>query len=582
MSTTKTLFMAIAATLLFGLLTAPAFGDFVGKEGTSKGENIEFTFGEVVVKCAKDTDKYIMREDFEAQNPAKKGHIDATIFFEECQANQGIGHVEDFECGIEFKPIGRAKFKSACTINLLCCLVQIEGPPLNQDLGKLIYKNVPPNSVEINAELSGITYKTEGPCEGIKIAKKASNGTYKDPQTEEGSELNGIQCNSITGSGSVLQTALQTIFTKEVKTECEEPPAVEYKATSNEQALKEWGSEKGELNAKESGNGVKLDKYIASDLAPEEMQIKMMDKAAKATSGLTNSVVTTPVAQSAVAVLVSLPVACSATMTAPNVEDLALEEEWSANKGTLEALIKNAGIMSCGTKEAPKLIVRKDSASATAGFKRFMNEINKTTWAKFVKTGKLAANNEWPATVEKTGEGGEGEAKTVYNTPNSMGYADLADAKTVGFTSLPTHHKNGKEEYYSFFVEVQNSNKGTVKFASPEAGSGASNCEATTYTEPEGGVAPDVDWSLASESNGLAGTTYPICTLTFDLAWQHYSYLGSEIFLQEQYADTVQSYLMWLLIKGQNEKALKSDHFAPLPSETISKAAKGVKLYVGL
>jgi ABC-type phosphate transport system substrate-binding protein len=397
-------------------------------------------------------------------------------------------------------------------------------------------------------------------------------------------ERNGNQCTGIKSSGSVLQAAMMSEYTKVFTTECEVAPAVEYKATSSSQALKEWGSEKGELNGKESGNGTTVDKFIASDLPPEKGQIEHMDVAGKEKEA-NNSLVTVPVAQSAVAVLVSLPAACPAgTLEKPHVEDLGLEEEWFAKKGTLEELIKSGGIAGCATKEAPKLFVRKDSSSATAGFKRFMNEVVKANWSKYASPLKVAASNEWPAEVDKTSEGGEAEAKAVYATPNSMGYADLADAKAAGFTSMPSQHKNRTSQYYSFYVEVQNK-ESEAKYASPEILESevtASNCKAATYTEPEEGVAPNADWSKSGESNSLGGNAYPICTLTYDLAWQHYAFLESEIFLQEQYADTVQSYIQWLLKTGQEEKTLKSDHLAPLPTGLDEKAKTAASNDIGL
>lgn len=574
----------LAGMLLLGIASVPASADFVGKEGKSKATEVVFTFGEVTVKCPKASDKYVILEDAEKQSPAGKGHISAKILYEECEA-VGLGKVPNFECSIELKPNGTAKFLGECTLTLpKCCPVTIEGPPFNQNLRQVSYVNLK-NGVEVNQSLSGITYKSGGVCTG-KIASKASNGTYKDPyDLEEGLERNGNQCTGIKSSGSVLQAAMMSEYTKVFITECEVAPTVEYKATSSSKALKEWGSEKGELNGTESGNGTTVDKLIASDLPPEKGQIENMDIAGKEKES-NNSLVTVPVAQSAVAVLVSLPAACSASaLEKPHVEDLGLEEEWAAKKGTLEELVKNGGIAGCSTTESPKLIVRNDPASATAGFKRFMNEVVKANWSKYASPLKVAESNEWPAAVEKTSEGGEAEAKAVYATPDSMGYADLADAKAAGFTSTPSQHKNGTEQYYSFIVEVQNQKESQTKYASPEileSEVAASNCKAAAYTEPEGGVAPNADWSKSGESNSLVGNTYPICTLTYDLAWQHYAFLESEIFLQEQYADTVQSYIQWLLKTGQEEKTLKSDHLAPLATGIDEKAKTAAANDIGL
>ncbi len=403
-------------------------------------------------------------------------------------------------------------------------------------------------------------------------------------------------CAKITGSGSSLQANAQSLWdgvfnafttkTQYKPTECTTPTKlVTYVATSSGRGLNCWGALKvtEEFETTECGTSGTLDAFIGTDVAPEGpagtagTQLFNIDHAGK-TGGAPNEVMAVPVAQSAIAIVVTLPVGCTPELT-KGVEGIlkntSLEEQWNSNTGTLSGSITGLGTFSgCGTKP-PSLIVRSKNSGTTAGFKRGLNQINTKHWSKFVETPAVAENTTWPATTLKISSTGKEEAENVSKTANSIGYADLADARSAGLTRSPKLHKltGGAEEAYSFFVRVE---VGAGKI-SPEAEvEEGSNCALALYNEPAS-VAPNVDWSGASQTNDTGGKAYPFCTLTFKLAWKHYSGLtpaytaGTENSVLDLF-----HYVVNDAQEGTAAKALELKHYWPLVEPMLAHARTGV------
>jgi hypothetical protein len=136
----------------------------------------------------------------------------------------------------------------------------------------------------------------------------------------------------------------------------------------------------------------------------------------------------------------------------------------------------------------------------------------------------------------------------------------------------------------SFYVLVQNNAYGsaTPAYAGPEEGSGGGvNCSGAAYTTPAE-VKGNEDWSGASQNNiEKEGTkNYPICTLTFDLAWHKYSSVkGSgthtEKYIEEEAIGTY-AYLHYIVNEGQGPE-LKAKHFGSLPTAIDEKAIEGLE-----
>jgi hypothetical protein len=395
-----------------------------------------------------------------------------------------------------------------------------------------------------------------------------------------------VACSEISGAGSSLQNIAQ----KEVwiggfkGLGCTAEPTIKYFATSSGKGEAQWGDNATQVLKDEEGVSP-FPAFIGTDIGPEgsagtsKTQLNNIDTAGSQGTGAGEGVVTVPVAQSAIAILVSLPEGCTATSNATaKVKSADLETEWFKNEGELGSLVKGAGVVCAHT---PKLYARESASGTTAGFKRYLDDLETAHWGAFVSTAAKAANTEWPGTVEKTGfSKGSQLAEGVFNKPGSngaIGYADLADALKAGFTTKVVKHTVEGKEFYSFLVQVQRNAKGaeTPEYASP-ASSNASNCGNAAYNSPAT-VGPNVDWSGAKQNNVESTTTYSICTLTFDLAWHEYSKPkkeGSAVYNEEKY-NSAFNYLSYIVNGGQNA-TLEANHYGKLTEPVTKETQTGV------
>lgn len=421
-------------------------------------------------------------------------------------------------------------------------------------------------------------------------------------------------CESITGSGSSLQNlAHKSVWEGEweatgfsVSQEgltCEKTTTVTYEPTSSGKGLGEWGAKGGTLVVSEGFNKDKLDEFVGTDVGPEGTassgQIGNMDEAGKDLAGKEptkkNAVIAVPVAQSAISVIISLPKGCTASGTEATVSNMALAEEWNKNEVSYESLLK--GMTFSGTCSGhPTLEAREVPSGTTAGFKRYLDDLEPAVYGECTATAEKAESATcWPEVGNKHETGNEtgGELATkVYETEGSTGYADLADARAHGFKAAvgtPEKHTVGSEEFQSIIVRVPNGGAtlGSEGHAeSPEGTESAANCGKAEYPEPAT-VGPNVDWSGAKQGNATSDTegVYPICTLTFDVAWEHYNYpewenpstKAKETYSQAKYTTTF-NYLHWVITAGQTGtplKELKEAHYLGVPAKVAEEDKDG-------
>ncbi|HTQ68965.1 MAG TPA: substrate-binding domain-containing protein [Solirubrobacteraceae bacterium] len=344
-----------------------------------------------------------------------------------------------------------------------------------------------------------------------------------------------------------------------------------------------------------------------------------------------------PIAQGAVAVIVNLPETCTAesepklAKTVTKIKRLSLEAKVvegifeGSIKTFKEAVEKNLSAsdkLTCGVPanaEVPiNVVVRLDKSGTTHIFKAFLGQIStaeiemeeenepegagkgqpckaikpakeKRTWAQ-VSEG--CENQRWPEAAEivrpgKTGN--PGVIEKVDTTPNSISYADLAVAREKKFFD-PSG--GGGEGTQRFWAPVSNSKPTTKKpeYADPSTNGDVeavanSNCAKTVYANAVGEKFPPKttreDWS---QVKGLAVTkTYPICGLTYDLAFRLYSTplvsLVPPITEEEtkKIATTVSDYLKFVLDThtGGGGEEIKGIDYEPLPKKALKVAVAG-------
>ncbi len=282
----------------------------------------------------------------------------------------------------------------------------------------------------------------------------------------------------------------------------------------------------------------------------------------------------------------------------------------------------NAGAGSGSCAAVPiRRIVRQDTSGTTFTFKNYLSLVAPT----FGWTGPTYANPNtvWPQVkggnntppqpdgfagnpntcsqsqtegyicTGATGGGGP-LASAVNATDGSIGYVDLATARSKGFVVSPTSTPSDTANH-QYWVPLQaiTGNGSTTNGPyqeptfSPDAhqnGSGASgaNCANANYrgipsaaSSPNGDPS-EGDWSnaIATGSRSSGGGAYPVCVLTYELAFDD----NATVFRgagEEGQARTVKDYLV--NITSNAGQALTGTDYATLPLSLTTIAQNGVK-----
>jgi ABC-type phosphate transport system substrate-binding protein len=378
-----------------------------------------------------------------------------------------------------------------------------------------------------------------------------------------GSASAAVACNggSIIGEGSSLQKiAQQNVWIPAFQNEvCNFGtfPKIEYKPEGSGAGLKAWGASGGAIDRTRA--------FIGTDDAPTAAQIANIKTAAGG-----GNVLTIPVAQTSIAVVANPPEGCTVTqITNKELERVfrGIEKKWSeleTASGSCESAITR--------------VVRFDGSGTTYQFKNYLTLFNVASLPCINKTWKElepiensetgAPNTSWPescegkslsALVRPAAKGGGEEVKKVKATPGSIGYAALPDVQSNGGQFLEVQN-NGK-------VEAEEATYASPVLAGLEAGKGVANCAATKYiVPPEGrvsGTGLDVDWSqVFGASPSIGGIAYPLCTLTYDLAFHGYKAAGYKFAPYQTVRDFLNGYVVF---GGQTALTTTETNYAPLP-----------------
>ena len=253
--------------------------------------------------------------------------------------------------------------------------------------------------------------------------------------------------------------------------------------------------------------------FGASDAALSNTQLKDMPRA----------VIHFPTVAGAVALAYNLPsVSQPLQLTPEAVVGIYLGKIKMWNDKAIAAT--NPGVALPSAPIMP--IHRSDGSGTTNIFVTYLSMVSRE-WKELVGIGTSVS---WPAGIG--GKGNEGVAGLVRQTPNSIGYVELAYAKQNNFTVASVRNKAGK------FVAP------TLE-STTAAAAGASAA-----------LAKDVRTPIANSADPAA---YPIAGLTFLLVYQD----GKDAAKQKAIAD----FLSWAMTKGQGE--VESLNYAKLPDAVI-------------
>jgi ABC-type phosphate transport system substrate-binding protein len=409
---------------------------------------------------------------------------------------------------------------------------------------------------------------------------------------------------NITGQGASLQKIAQEYWTKDfntssAKTACSGSqgskgvPKVTYDSTSSGVGLASWGAE-GRLEGTPAGFR-EGNAFIGTDEPPNEAQIANIE--AQESTPTVDTLLTIPVAQESIAIVVDLPSGCTANSTPAAgrlaLTDASLEGIFAGTTKTWGKLVEeNPGdtITGTGCTEEPiRPVVREDQSGTTHILKRFLGLIATASLATAdgdkswnqLSEGEL--NTVWPTAADaktSTGMGGGEEAHTVLTTPGSIGYVNLAEARAQGFAPATAT---------TFWVELQRDKAKILSYADPstngdDAPTADANCKKTEYLvgngtsqsfPPGGSTQPWNEVTAALESK-----TYPLCGLSYDLAFTNYSLLpGNSTDAAEM---TVSNYLKFVVNKTGGQAVLNEDHdYVALPADVELQAAAAGALEIG-
>lgn len=331
--------------------------------------------------------------------------------------------------------------------------------------------------------------------------------------------------------------------------------------------------------------------FIGTDDGPTRAQI---ENAESATSNTARPVIV-PVAETSIAVVVNPPANCE-FVSKKGISWTQLNRIFNGTLKTWEGLKPNVTGTGCTSSAPITRVVREDGSGTTYQFKNYLSALETEhaaagpgcglgTWASLEAIGaEEKPNITWPKTGCEAGvelsavvavKGGGGVAETVQKNPGYIGYAALPDAKSKGAAQALLQDKT---------------TEGEAVYAAPAAASGeSSNCGSRTYTVPaavgsepggregESGVA--VNWSkVFGASPAVGGGLYPLCTLTYAVAWNNYKEAGYGSTEGPMKAKNVKAYLEYVLGSGQSIG--KWYQALPQPGITANNVLGAAKLSV--
>ncbi len=420
----------------------------------------------------------------------------------------------------------------------------------------------------------------------------------------------GEQCSGpdVHGQGSTLQNLAQGIWDPGFSASSEPhacngtqgtkgTPKITYTGTGSGPGEKTWGVEpaKPEEVSYAATNG-----FLGTDEAPNPTAKKEIEE--HETTLTPQALLTIPVLQAAVAIIVHLPEGCTATSTS-NKGRIVL------NNSTLEKIergtitnwteISDGGDAFTGTCSATiKHIVRKGGSGTTHILKKYLGLIDNSPWPGTTEGGTTgeftwggtaegANNPTWPTADAVTrASGGSGVVSAVAATPSSIGYANLADARANAAFVPPA----GGPKTATFWVPIQNKSAEPVTYADPAtnkevAAKKESNCSKEVYTDGANPFPPENAQASWSEvTTRVNEPKYTICGLTFDLAFTNYgSFPGTTI----GEATTANNFLQFVTSTKKEKEGnklnggqslIKLNDYEPLTGTVLKEAQKGSAL----
>jgi len=273
--------------------------------------------------------------------------------------------------------------------------------------------------------------------------------------------------------------------------------------------------------------------------------------------------------------------------------------------------------LACGDVPV-KRIVRQDDSGTTFAFKAFLSLINpgrgwlttynpapNTVWpaaggtgtASPVPTGPTPSGGAAPAggafcantapnlLCSRNASGGGNLAAAVTASEGSIGYVDLATARSNQFEITPTSASVTTQDY-TFWIPIQN-NPGAAgtKYVEPTVdplahkpgvGARGSNCgDVAVRNVPKPASSPKNDPTLGDWSTTFAagGAGYSNCVLTYIMAWDDSAPVYGNTADEQGKARTVRDFLATSVVSAAGQQFANVD-YSPLPNPQATPLLK--------
>lgn len=402
-------------------------------------------------------------------------------------------------------------------------------------------------------------------------------------------EALAAECSNLKASGSSLQAEQQTHWDSGVKFTCLGGGAkfsVAYTSTSSGKGLEEFSLQENPTTKKyeirpKLGVEEKLDAFIGSDDPP--LKAAALTEAKK--NAETNAI-TVPVIDAPIAIIVHAPSSCTITGTSSHfaITKSALSTLWDGGYGSWGSFLTASSIGHSGAcSSGITLYAREEGSGTSFAFKQYLCQIEGTVWgggAGKCESGEGFVSDapKWPdeSAITKTATGSGNMVSKVESTVGSIGYVNFASAAN------PENFHEWASGESLFWASLEN---GTATPAEPGAQVGAGEFSAGCDKKYEGTL-PTISGTDGPEWGAVhvaspSSVAYPLCTLTYDVAWENYKGGGlaglyGAAAETEKTAEGAKSYFKFMTsaTEGQNKPA---SGYAALPTEAKNAGEKTIQ-----
>lgn len=362
-------------------------------------------------------------------------------------------------------------------------------------------------------------------------------------------------------------------------------------------------------------------RYVGTDEAPNPTQQGQINtgpidaNGADVTAGDDGKVRTLPVAVGATVVAVNypdgctLPAALATSANGPGTGDQSarlkitadnVEKVFGADTTTWGVLVPGITETTTGGRAAGacaaqqiKRIVRFDDSGTTFSLKAWLNTVNGSRQWTGPVLGKTP-NTTWPLAGGATGlpkaiaagpcdaelcsgsANGNGQLVSLLAaTDGAVGYADIRTSRQGGFELNPVNAPATPDTTY--WMPIQNKNSSAYHEPTADANgfkpgsTPGANCSQATFSNlPTDSLG---DFSNSNAAGSPQG--YPICVVTYTLAWDDYATVYGKSDAEQAKARTVKTYLE-MIVGPVAQAALAARDYQALPPSLLGLAQGGV------